>query len=76
MFMAGDDFPAPNEGFVLTRARCSALLTAGTDVARSSATSAALQPSDVTLDELRIELTYPQDAAAERFFREQDKAHQ
>jgi transcriptional regulator with XRE-family HTH domain len=32
--------------------------------------------ADVTLDELRVELTYPQDAAAERFFREQDKAHQ
>jgi hypothetical protein len=32
--------------------------------------------ADVTLDELRIELTYPQDAAAERFFREQDKANQ
>ena len=32
--------------------------------------------ADVTLDELRIELTYPQDAAAERFFREQDKVHQ
>ena len=27
----------------------------------------------VTLDELRIELTYPQDAAAEQFFR--DQAH-
>jgi hypothetical protein len=32
--------------------------------------------ADVTLDELRVELTYPQDAAAERFFREQHKAHQ
>jgi hypothetical protein len=26
---------------------------------------------EVTLDELSIELTYPQDAVAERFFREQ-----
>jgi hypothetical protein len=32
--------------------------------------------ADVILDELRIELTYPQDAAAERFFRDHDKAHQ
>jgi hypothetical protein len=26
-------------------------------------------PAEVTLDELRIELIYPADAAAERFFR-------
>jgi hypothetical protein len=32
--------------------------------------------ADVTMDELRIGLIYPQDAAAERFFRDQDKAHQ
>ena len=30
---------------------------------------------EVTLDELRIELTYPQDTAAEEFFRELARAH-
>ncbi|MGP4096626.1 hypothetical protein [Nonomuraea sp. KM90] len=30
-------------------------------------------PAEVTLDELRIELTYPQDASAERFFRDLDR---
>jgi hypothetical protein len=28
------------------------------------------QPTDVTLDELRVELIYPLDDAAERFFRD------
>jgi hypothetical protein len=29
-------------------------------------------PTAVILDELRIELLYPQDAAAQRFFRDRD----
>jgi hypothetical protein len=34
------------------------------------------QVAEVTLDELRIELFYPSDAAAERFFRARSRARQ
>jgi len=46
----------------------------GDEVVRTIGMVARFDPvAEVTLDELRIELTYPQDAAAERFFR--DHAH-
>lgn len=42
----------------------------GDEVIRTIGMVARFDPaSEITLDELRIELTYPQDAAAERFFR-------
>jgi hypothetical protein len=46
----------------------------GGQVVRTIGMVARFDPAaEVTLDELRIELTYPQDAAAERFFRELDQ---
>ncbi len=49
---------------------CGALLAAGP---RNAVTVPRFDPAtDVTLDELRIELTYPLDPAADRFFRDQD----
>ncbi len=42
----------------------------GDEVVRTIAMVARFDPvAEVTLDELRIELMYPLDAAAERFFR-------
>jgi len=43
----------------------------GDEVVRTIAMVARFDPvAEVTLDELRIELMYPLDAAAERFFRD------
>ena len=45
----------------------------GDHVVKTIGMAARFDPAtDVTLDELRIELTYPLDPAADRFFRDQD----
>ncbi len=46
----------------------------GNDVVKTIGMAARFDPpTDITLDELRIELTYPQDSTADRSFRDQSR---
>ena len=46
----------------------------GNDVVKTIGMAARFDPpTDIPLDELRIELTYPQDSTADRFFRDRSR---
>jgi hypothetical protein len=66
------DLPPPQDTEQHSLVACPWFRVGGT-VIRTIAIAARFDAaSEVTLDELRLELIYPQDAAADRFFREHD----